>query len=171
VRRPLNHNNGPINRLHTTPVTDDLTLCKIAAMKMDTPTKELLFSTVRIVNEAPIGVTVGTGFLMQKSVGDSRSIPLIVTNKHVLANADRLKLGFIARSQATDQPALGRRCDHVISSPDGQWTGHPDPEVDVAVLPIGPIISQLGSQIFGDRHQQRRCPARATACLSMLSKR
>lgn len=140
-------------------------------MKIDTPAKELLFSTVRIVNEAPIGVTVGTAFLMHKSVGDSHSIPLIVTNKHVLANADRLTLGFIARDQATDQPALGRRCEHVISSPDGQWTGHPDPEVDVAVLPIGPIISQLGNQIFWRSIPTMQMPSKATACLSMLSKR
>ncbi|XMN07706.1 trypsin-like peptidase domain-containing protein [Streptomyces griseobrunneus] len=117
-------------------------------MNLDTPTKELLFVTVRIVNEGAAGVqSVGTGFLLHKSFDESSSIPFLVTNKHVLAGAELLTLGFIARD---DQglPKLGHREDVAIGNPENAWVGHPDPEVDVAVLPIAGIINQLGEKIF-----------------------
>ncbi|WP_158691044.1 trypsin-like peptidase domain-containing protein [Streptomyces sp. 351MFTsu5.1] len=117
-------------------------------MKIDTPTKELLFVTVRIVNEGAGGVrTVGTGFLLHKKVNDSSSILFIVTNKHVLADAQLLTLGFIARGD-DGEPKLGQREDVTIGNPGIAWVGHPDPEVDVAVLSIGEIIEQLGQKIF-----------------------
>jgi hypothetical protein len=117
-------------------------------MQIDTPTKELLFVTVRIVNEGVGGVkSVGTGFLLHKKVNESSSIPFLITNKHVLADAQLLTLGFIARGE-DGAPKLGQREDVTIGNPGIAWVGHPDPEVDVAAFPIGEIIEKLGEKIF-----------------------
>ncbi len=116
-------------------------------VNVDSPTKELLFATVRIVNDGPTGQTVGTGFLLHKSIDDAHSMAFVVTNKHVVEGATRLILGFIARD-TTDGPKLGQRMDHVIDNPSSKWIGHPDPEVDVALLHVGQILEALHGQIF-----------------------
>ncbi|MBZ6132447.1 trypsin-like peptidase domain-containing protein [Streptomyces olivaceus] len=106
-------------------------------MKIDTPSKELLFSTVRISN-ARSGA-VGTGFITQTPIGDNLAVPLIVTNKHVIEGTDKLILGFLSKSLETGEPEYGKRNDIALHG--GTWVGHPDPQVDVAVIPMAGIIN------------------------------
>jgi hypothetical protein len=118
-------------------------------MNIDTPTKELLFTTVRILNEAGGTSIVGTGFLMRKSAGNGQSHCFMMTNKHVLSDAERLTLGFIARDATTEgRPKLGEPVNYVWQVSSHDWIGHPDPDVDVALLPMEGVINSLANRIY-----------------------
>lgn len=108
-------------------------------MNVDTPAKEFLFSTVRLTNTSSRGTSVGTGFLMHQQVGPDTYVPFLVTNKHVVEGAEHLTVGLIARDPQSGGPRLGHRADHTFDNP--AWIGHPDPEVDVAVLPTADLYT------------------------------
>lgn len=81
---------------------------------------------------------VGTGFLfgkLFKKTPDSlnKYNVYIVTNKHVLKNLDQILVRFNPQTaqSAKDYPAtLKDKGGNTV------WTGHPDPEIDVAVLTV-----------------------------------
>ena len=72
----------------------------------------------------------------------------MVTNKHVLADATAVTIGFIARDPDRKAPILGQSRDVRLEGPAGVWVGHPDPDVDVAVLPLHGVINALGESIY-----------------------
>lgn len=81
---------------------------------------------------------IGTGFLfgdlVEKTEDDTnRYTVYLVTNKHVLNNLDLILVRFNPQNDqsAKDYPAP-------LKNTDGNtlWTGHPDPDIDVAVLPV-----------------------------------
>jgi S1-C subfamily serine protease len=81
---------------------------------------------------------MGTGFLfgeLFEETEDTSNIYAVylVTNKHVLHNLDLILVRF---NPQNDQPA--KDYPIVLKDKDGnlQWTGHPDPEVDVAVIGV-----------------------------------
>jgi hypothetical protein len=115
-------------------------------MKVDTIAKELLFSTVRIINQGAKGTTIGTGFLMTKPFGEDQVLPLLVTNKHVVEGADELTVGLIARDPQTGDPKLGQGWNYVMRNP--QWVGHPDPQIDVAVIGMLPLWQNSSNAFF-----------------------
>lgn len=117
-------------------------------MNVDTPGKQLLFSTVRITNVLKSGITTsGTGFLLFVDlVEEGRISPLLVTNKHVVANSARLTAHFIKRKDDVDEPDLGQGVDVTLAP--ANWIGHPDASVDVAVVPLAPIFEQHGGLLF-----------------------
>jgi len=92
------------------------------------------------------GTYSGTGFIYQHELEDrTHIVPVLVTNKHVLTGATRVKFFF---HEAGDDglPLIGRKLNITINSGDigdDWWYAHPDPGVDVAVAPIGPIIERM----------------------------
>ncbi|MFC8233767.1 trypsin-like peptidase domain-containing protein [Streptomyces sp. NPDC057284] len=116
-------------------------------MNVNTPGRQLLFSTVRIDNVMTSGaVSMGTGFVMFVDLGGNRMCPLLVTNKHVVANAARLSAHFITRKPGTDEPALGEGAEVTLAPK--AWLGHPNPAVDIAVVPLASVLEQCGEQLF-----------------------
>lgn len=117
-------------------------------MNVDTPGRQLLFSTVRITNVLTSGIpTTGTGFLVWVEMDQDRTSPLLVTNKHVVADSARLIAHFIKRKADIDAPDLGQGLD--VSLDPRNWIGHPDPSVDVAVVPLALFYNQgIGQQVF-----------------------
>ncbi|MGW4222740.1 trypsin-like peptidase domain-containing protein [Streptomyces bauhiniae] len=117
-------------------------------MNVDTPGRQLLFSTVRITNVLNSGIsTTGTGFLLFADLAEEGSYSaLLVTNKHVVANSSRLAANFIRRRSDADKPDLGQGAE-VTLDPNG-WVGHPDPSVDVAVVPVSSVFQQHGHLLF-----------------------
>ncbi|MFM9735185.1 trypsin-like peptidase domain-containing protein [Streptomyces niveiscabiei] len=110
-------------------------------MNVDTPAKEFLFSTVRLTSTSSRGTSVGTGFLMHQQVGPGTYVPFLVTNKHVVEGAEHLTVGLIARDpHQPNRPRLGHRADRTFTDP--AWIGHPDPEVDVAILPAAALYAE-----------------------------
>lgn len=77
---------------------------------------------------------IGTGFLYGKHRPEDNKYNIyLVTNKHVFADHKVVTVRF-------DSSSGGTLPIEVDLSPKGTklWTGHPDPSIDVAVLPINP---------------------------------
>ena len=81
---------------------------------------------------------IGTGFLFGNLIkktddGRNRYNVYLVTNKHVIQDIDLILVRFNpqADQSAKDYPSA-------LKDKDGKlvWTGHPDPEIDVAVIPV-----------------------------------
>jgi hypothetical protein len=69
-------------------------------------------------------------------------VHFLVTNKHVLEGATELSLQFV--SEKDGQPDFGKPAVvGLFPFHHSQWFGHPEPEIDVAVLPLGPALDGL----------------------------
>lgn len=108
-------------------------------MNLDDIGTQLLFTTVPIWAELEGKVSSGTAFLCTIEVpgNGGQSIPLLVTNLHVVRNATRVVVEFIERNgdkPETDKkllvdidPALLEQCS--------------DENLDLAATPIGPLLN------------------------------
>lgn len=113
--------------------------------------EQLCFSTTRIETEDSVGGKFsGTGFFYNLIIGD-KTIPLIVTNKHVVQN---MKKGLfrLTKSNSNGNPDY---TNHFTISYDTDfekmWYFHPDANVDLCVLPINPLLeaaNKMGSPLF-----------------------
>ncbi|EIX9416845.1 S1 family peptidase [Klebsiella pneumoniae] len=100
-------------------------------------------STVRI--ECDVvggGVSVGTGFWFAFSTSENSGIPLLVTNKHVIANSTAVRIRLNV-SSSTD-PNL-KFYDVIIDLP-SDFIHHPNPNVDICALPVTSFLMTLRSQ-------------------------
>ncbi len=57
-------------------------------MNVNSISKQLLFSAVRIEASNSKKDSVGTGFIVNKKLDDNRTIHFLVTNKHVIRQTD-----------------------------------------------------------------------------------
>jgi len=131
-------------------------LWAVALHSQETPTsktaepllsRKLLHNTVRIeVLKADGKSGVGTGFFYDVYDSDKKSgIPLIVTCWHVVSNSTVGRLFFAQGSSNT----LARVQDHltaVFPQFERNWIRHPDTNIDLAVMPIAPILRTLQAQ-------------------------
>ncbi|MFD6550369.1 trypsin-like peptidase domain-containing protein [Streptomyces sp. NPDC058398] len=116
-------------------------------MLVNTIGKELLFCTVRIDRLTTSGsVTHGTGFVMHVACDGDRTLPVLVTNKHVVADAQNLTARFIQNKPGVNQPDLGREV--LVGLTPEIIKGHPNPAVDVAVVPLGSLWEQIVERCF-----------------------
>lgn len=114
--------------------------------------EKLCFSTVRIeTNDANGNNCYGTGFFFNLTI-EENVVPLIVTNKHVVQGM--VKGRFILTERDKDGGPMYKK-HFPISIDEGfekYWIMHPDPLVDICVMPINPIIDlaykQLGKTFF-----------------------
>lgn len=112
-------------------------------MKIETPAEQLFFVTVWIETETPSHVGVGTGFMVRHRWADNKEELFLVSNKHVIRDAKKGRF-YLLRSDGTS-PMLGQKYDVEIDDFEQAWFSHPDPEVDVAVLPMAGILRQAQS--------------------------
>lgn len=103
---------------------------------------QLFYSTVYIEAEGSQGTWTGTGFLVNYEVAVG-TVPVLVTNKHVLNGATAVAFRVVTAEGNLPSSRASRMvvADFSIDS----WLGHPDPEVDVAVLLFGPITREMES--------------------------
>lgn len=110
-------------------------------MQISSIAEKLLFATVRIETVDIKGDTgVGTGFCFgvernQKQYG------FLVTNKHVIKDAPTGRILFTIAEDK--KPVLGKTYWLTIANFDQWWHGHSDPEVDLAIAPIGAAIRSI----------------------------
>ncbi len=114
------------------------------------PSEQLVHSTVRIVCDTPNGRATGTGFFFRCLDDGNRHVPVIVTNKHVIAGATT---GRFNLTVANDKggPRIGSHIEIEISNFQQRWIGHPEPDVDLCIMPIQPLIdkaSAAGQRFF-----------------------
>lgn len=113
--------------------------------------EQLTHSTVRIeTNLHGGGISTGTGFYMKFLEKEDTCIPVIVTNKHVVANANTGKFHV---TLATDEglPDTGKHQLFQFANFEQQCVKHPDSNVDLAAFLIGPLLNQVeqsGGKLF-----------------------
>src|ERR687883_600164 len=113
-------------------------------MNITETSTQLLYTTLPIWLEYENGQQgSGTGFIFMypSKANPQVSIPLLITNYHVLRGARRGLIDFVEREG--DAPKRGERVRVEISGNDLQLFN--DMQNDLAALPIGPILNQLES--------------------------
>jgi V8-like Glu-specific endopeptidase len=119
-----------------------LTLLKGFAVRAETIAEQLFFTTCRIEGGNSSVAWVGTGFTYAVET-ESGTAHFLVTNKHVLDSAESVTIRMI-RGNESGEPLLGLAAEITIQQFNPSiWTGHPHPAIDVAVMPLGQVLSQM----------------------------
>jgi hypothetical protein len=107
---------------------------------------QLIHTTVRIETQGALGDGRGTGFYFMFCNSQDGHVPAIVSNKHVIQGAQAGKIHLTLRKPGTQEPDLGNHIAIPIDQFEGRWLPHPDPDVDLAVLPISALLQSLHAQ-------------------------
>lgn len=108
--------------------------------------EQLTHSTVRIETSLHSGgISTGTGFYMNFLQKEDSAVPVIVTNKHVVANANT---GRFHVTLATEEgwPDTGKHQQFEFTNFEKQCIKHPDPDIDLAAFLIGPLLNKVQQQ-------------------------
>jgi hypothetical protein len=100
---------------------------------------QLLFTTVPIwVELEDSSRRSGTGLLFSLPTDDeARTIPFLLTNYHVVQHAQRIVTQFLGREN--EQPDINNKIS--VELPANSFTEHVDRELDLAVVPVGPLLN------------------------------
>lgn len=109
------------------------------------PVEQLVHSTLRIECETPSGISSGSGYFFGFLAKEDGFVPCIVTNRHVVRGARKGKF-FLSVKKENGQPDLGKHFPVVFENFEPMWIGHPDPNIDLAIFPLGPIFHQAEQQ-------------------------
>jgi V8-like Glu-specific endopeptidase len=113
--------------------------------------EQLMYSTVRIECTLSDGRgSTGTGFFFRFLDNGNSYVPCIVTNKHVVEGAVQGRILFTL-SDNEGNPLNTNHHTVNINDFNSRWINHPENEVDLCILPIGPVIQQvesLGIKLF-----------------------
>ena len=110
------------------------------------PAELLSYSTVRLVCEGPNESSYGTGFFYSIPVGTDATHykPVIVSNRHVSEGA--MKTHFALVSGASISTSHTESYQVVIDHAHIPWINHPDPSVDLSILPITSQLEHMRKQ-------------------------
>ena len=114
------------------------------SMKVETFNDQVFFVTVRIETQTDRGISVGTGFVIEREIDKDKRILFLVTNKHVIKGAKSGTFFFI-KSDGTG-PLLGEKYDIGVENFEASWYGHSDADTDVAIMPLGPILNEISKK-------------------------
>lgn len=101
-------------------------------------------TTSRIETQSPSGSSIGTGFFFIIEVEGKGSMPILVTNKHVVENATEATICFTKKSG--DGPAFGQFKRWTTDNFQDGVVEHPDPNIDLAAFPISHILHAMESE-------------------------
>ena len=110
-------------------------------------TEQVAFSTVRIEVEFDGQKGFGTGFFFALLKDGDNSVPVIVTNKHVVQGAKRGQF-ILTQANPDGSPNLTSHIPVVLDKFESRWIFHPDSSVDLAVMPMAGILNQALAQQF-----------------------
>ena len=100
----------------------------------------MLFALVPVEVRGPLGLGVGTAFLFTSPHREG-TIPMLVANRSLVERAEHGRIYF-TRAEA-GRVVLGEHLAFEMDEFSSLWHPHPDPEIDIAVAPFGPIPRQL----------------------------
>ena len=115
-------------------------------MKIETVAEQLLFATLRIeATRHGKPNSVGTGFIVGHEWTDDKGGPFLVTNRHVIEETETGHLAFTLAKQDGDNsvPQIGQSTSISLEQNAWKWTVHPSADVDLAVLPLAPVVNHL----------------------------
>jgi hypothetical protein len=78
---------------------------------------------------------------------EGNAVFFVVTNKHVIEDAEEGSLVFI-RNDGSGKPLIGQGVRVPILQFEDHWRGHPDPGVDIAVMPLQPLMAHREEPIW-----------------------
>lgn len=123
-------------------------------MRVESGEEQLFFTTVRIEVETQAGTGTGTGFIFgyrpTPRPSERWGYYFLVTNKHVIEGARVGRFWFI-QGDDDGRPRVGHRHEVALENFQELWMGHPNPEVDIAIMPISSLLTNLerdGIRIF-----------------------
>jgi hypothetical protein len=111
----------------------------VPMIKPNTPSEQLLFATVRIRTKlASGGEGAGTGFFFRIQLDADQTIPVIITNNHVVQGA---VTGSFLVHEGRGSPS---DCSFEIALDnfEKRWIAHPSPEVDLCAMPFQPLAAE-----------------------------
>jgi hypothetical protein len=98
--------------------------------------EQLPYLTVRIEAISISGASsTGTGFHFGIDVGDNKSAAIVVTNKHVVNEADQIST-YISLADQNHNPITGKFHRIVVNDVGRKIFAHPDPSVDLAAFSL-----------------------------------
>lgn len=113
-------------------------------MEVNSIAKKLLFNTLRVDTVLDDGSEgSGTAFVVSHTHARGTTT-FIVTNRHLV---DGVRNGGLVFTQKHNgQPVLGERFQLNIDDFPAAWFMHPDPEVDLAIIPMRPLEAAANEQ-------------------------
>ena len=111
-------------------------------MNLNDLSTQLLYTTVPVWTEAESGERgSATAFIYNVSVPDKSglTVPLLITNYHVLANAKRAQIEMIERHDKSPARENRVRIELLTDMPQTSY----DIALDIAVVPLGPAFKEL----------------------------
>ena len=105
-------------------------------------TEKLMYITVQVrceLNDG--GLSRGSGFIFTYSK-DTITLPVLITNKHVVRGASRTLLSIPYVHREGD---ISERRSFNVAIGDGEnfWVGHPDNSVDLCALPLQRVFDLM----------------------------
>ena len=132
-------------------------------MEINSITKKLLFNTIRVDTVLEDGSEgSGTAFVMSHAHARG-TYTFIVTNRHLVEDVRRG--GLVFTQKRNGQPAFGERFQLNIDDFPHAWFLHPDPEVDLAIIPMRPweqAARDQGVELYYHVIDSRQAPDAAT---------
>ncbi|MGC1933268.1 MAG: serine protease [Candidatus Nitrosopolaris sp.] len=105
-----------------------------------------MFSTVRINctvrDKKGIKEKSGTGFIFDFFRNPKDNVPVIVCNKHVIQNSIHGCFVFNSADE-NGSPLFGQPITCSFDEFIKNWIFHPDPTIDLAIMPIGGVVTRL----------------------------
>ena len=89
--------------------------------------------TVHIVTQRNSGPNPGTAFLLDLRLRDGRVEPVLITCRHIIESCSDCSIYVSALEHGKRSGLPG---EIQLPAGLGEWIAHPDPAIDVAVLPI-----------------------------------
>ncbi len=105
--------------------------------------EQLAHSTVRlecILSKG--GMSTGTGFFFSFAKHGDRSVPAIVTNRHVIEGASKGRFHLTVRD-SHGGPQIGNTITAELDNFEARWTPHPDSDIDLCSMPIAPLLREV----------------------------
>lgn len=115
-------------------------------MKLDDIGTQLLFCTVPIFIEKENGSGTGTGFLFNFLTNTNKSIPLLITNLHVVKNAKKIMIEFHGSTNSFPDKAKRIKVEIAGDFIKKYIPFSQDFNEDIFALPIGGILDQVIKQ-------------------------
>jgi len=110
-------------------------------------TEQMAFSTVRIEVKTGRSISVGTGFFFNFLEDDNGSVPAIVTNNHVVKNAEEGTF-ILTNSNIDGTPNMQNHIPITLKHFEKYWIFHPDKSIDLAIMPIAPLLLEAKKKGF-----------------------
>jgi hypothetical protein len=106
----------------------------------------LLYTTVRLEISIVDDTKIGTGFLYDHHTAGGEKIPLLITNRHVVAGCQSVAVRFHRRDTSAPRWAVSGYVDLSLPILEAQWTGHPDPAIDLSAIRLSTFQQAAAGQ-------------------------